>query len=191
MKHFTYRENPRGKAILGMQIIWIGRDASLKYGDPANKIPKKRLPVYAQSLAEKLFHIGGDRIALVAEDDGIVDPGDLSKAGKLVEVSRTTLRKGAPNECHHNSLRLWKTCPKYRFATGYALSDDGIWRRHSWLLNGTQTTIIETTEKRAAYFGFVYPPLADVREAIRKPGTEDVPGMPFAKLAEAMFKVDD
>ena len=45
--------------------------------------------------------------------------------------------------------------------TGYALSDDGMWRQHSWCICDAgeeyieDSIIIETTEKRLAYFGFI------------------------------------
>ncbi|MDR3674477.1 MAG: hypothetical protein P4N24_03235 [Acidobacteriota bacterium] len=59
--------------------------------------------------------------------------------------------------CHENVAAVWKA---RRFeiiaiATGYALSDDGLWRRHSWgiLRNG----VLETTEARLQYFGIVLP----------------------------------
>ena len=35
--------------------------------------------------------------------------------------------------------------------TGYALSDDGLWRSHSWVL--TKKRIIETTVSRVKYLG--------------------------------------
>jgi hypothetical protein len=38
-------------------------------------------------------------------------------------------------------------------ATGYALSDDGLWRQHSWGMR--RDAIIETTEARVLYFGFL------------------------------------
>lgn len=46
---------------------------------------------------------------------------------------------------------------EFAIAPGYALSIDGMWRQHSWMmLRGARSVkIIETTEKRVAYFGFV------------------------------------
>ena len=41
--------------------------------------------------------------------------------------------------------------------TGYALSADGIWRQHSWLVafdNEDYPYIVETTEERISYYGF-------------------------------------
>ena len=41
--------------------------------------------------------------------------------------------------------------------TGYALSDDGLWRQHSWLIAkpGRRWTVIETTCRRLLYYGVV------------------------------------
>jgi len=43
---------------------------------------------------------------------------------------------------------------KYQMVTGYALSEDGVWRNHSWLLLNN-TKVVETTESRIKYFGVV------------------------------------
>jgi hypothetical protein len=60
------------------------------------------------------------------------------------------------NSCHQNVASIWKT---RRFgivgvATGYALSDDGLWRQHTWgiLRNG----VLETTKERTKYFGILH-----------------------------------
>jgi hypothetical protein len=38
-------------------------------------------------------------------------------------------------------------------ATGYALSDDGLWRQHSW--DVLRDGILETTKARQKYFGIL------------------------------------
>ncbi len=38
--------------------------------------------------------------------------------------------------------------------TGYALSRDGVWRQHSWCYTDNGV-VVETTEKRVQYFGYV------------------------------------
>jgi hypothetical protein len=59
------------------------------------------------------------------------------------------------SSCHQNVASLWRG-RKFGIvgiATGYALSEDGLWRQHSWgvLRDG----VLETTETRAKYFGIV------------------------------------
>ena len=52
-------------------------------------------------------------------------------------------------------------CNAYRLVTGYALSDDGLWRQHSWVMD--DQVIYETTVKRTQYYGFVLDPAEAVR----------------------------
>ena len=80
--------------------------------------------------------------------------------GRLWYRNSSSLIKGEPGQCHRNSCELWELNHKdhdVSIVTGYALSNDGMWRQHSWLVRRIDNTehIIETTEKRIAYFGFV------------------------------------
>jgi hypothetical protein len=54
--------------------------------------------------------------------------------------------------CHGNSCELMGKGIG-QVANGFALSDDGLWRIHSWVV--TKTGVIETTTKRVGYFGVV------------------------------------
>lgn len=68
------------------------------------------------------------------------------------------MRKGQDCQCHYNSARLWyKNKDRCFIATGYALSEDGLWRCHSWVVQPMARTVRvwETTVKRVAYFGVV------------------------------------
>lgn len=65
------------------------------------------------------------------------------------------LKRGKSSMCHQNIASSWKA---RRFgiigiATGYALSEDGLWRQHSWGL--LRDGILETTELRVKYFGIL------------------------------------
>jgi hypothetical protein len=69
---------------------------------------------------------------------------------------------GKPCDCHRNSCDLWeanRNNPDIRvhIATGYALTKDGMWRQHSWVvwIKARSVKIVETTTPRIAYFGFV------------------------------------
>ena len=58
------------------------------------------------------------------------------------------------SRCHSNCAHIWNCKPKeYKIVTGWALSDDGIWRQHTWLLRSK--AIVETTSPREKYYGFV------------------------------------
>jgi len=61
-----------------------------------------------------------------------------------------------PSRCHANSGFLWDANrDKLELCTGYALSEDGLWRQHSWCWWPAQRKVVETTERRKAYVGFV------------------------------------
>ena len=69
---------------------------------------------------------------------------------------------GRANKCHSNSANLWENNRHdhdVRICTGYALSKDGLWRQHTWLVHYYKTAtqnrvrVIETTCKRVAYYG--------------------------------------
>jgi len=74
--------------------------------------------------------------------------------GKLWTGYNIKIISGTPNNCHGNVAELWRKNPKrYHIATGWALSEDGLWRQHSWIIDGR--TVIETITPREKYFGFV------------------------------------
>ncbi|MGD0995656.1 MAG: hypothetical protein ABR909_09050 [Candidatus Bathyarchaeia archaeon] len=100
-------------------------------------------------LQDRLLSLGGDWVALEPEPDldSLLDKGRLIKG-------RVILKRISPHNCHKNCCELWEKNPKTcRIATGWALSSDGIWRQHTWLLKGK--AIIETTEPRTLYYGIV------------------------------------
>lgn len=77
---------------------------------------------------------------------------------------KSKMQKGQPCQCHRNVSRIYDARVEENdvvICTGFALTDDGMWRAHSWLLQRyltrqgkIKTRIIETTAKRIAYFGF-------------------------------------
>jgi hypothetical protein len=73
---------------------------------------------------------------------------------------RCRLIRGERNQCHANAGKLWENSRgqlPIAIVTGYALSDDGLWRQHSWLIAkpGRRWTVIETTCRRLLYYGVV------------------------------------
>jgi hypothetical protein len=59
-------------------------------------------------------------------------------------------------ECHSDaSLPFYRTGGSLSIATGYALSEDGVWYRHSWGMDPQSGRVIETTLHRIRYFGYV------------------------------------
>lgn len=68
---------------------------------------------------------------------------------------RSKTMRGEPSRCHSNSAACWDENRELcRVCTGYALSKDGMWRQHSWVYTNNGV-VVETTEKRVAYFGYV------------------------------------
>ena len=99
-------------------------------------------------LQDKLLSLGGDWVALEPECDllAILNRGQLFNG-------RVVFKKMAPHGCHRNCCEVWAERPRiYKIAIGWALSDDGIWRQHTWITKGR--AIIETTEPRSLYYGF-------------------------------------
>ena len=99
-------------------------------------------------LQDKLLSLGGDWVALEPECDlmAILNRGQLFKG-------RVIFKKMAPHDCHRNCCKVWAERPRiYNIATGWALSDDGVWRQHTWITKGR--AIIETNEPRSLYYGF-------------------------------------
>ncbi len=61
---------------------------------------------------------------------------------------------GKPTYCHDNVIAKWKKNKKrYTMVTGYGLSNDGLWRQHSWLIDTKNTILLETTVARILYYG--------------------------------------
>ena len=105
-----------------------------------------------KQLKSILLRIGGEFLVAPPKPDS--DIPSLLQAG-FVTSGPITLKIMKSSSCHQNVAALWnhKKAGIVALATGYALSDDGLWRQHSWgiLRNG----ILETTQPRTKYFGLV------------------------------------
>jgi hypothetical protein len=113
-------------------------------------------------LNEKLVAIGGDLLVLLPAGWG--PPPEFqqpwirwqSDSGQLIDVPITIKRK-TKSGCHQNVATIWRR-KQYGIAaigSSYALSDDGLWRDHTWgiLHDGG---ILETTMPRKRYFGLIH-----------------------------------
>jgi hypothetical protein len=107
------------------------------------------------TLRAKLLGIGGAEIVALPLTMGIDPFVPLLEIWGQVMERPVTYRRMEPSQCHLNVARLWEERKKgsrlIGVGTGYALSDDGLWRGHSWGLN--KRGIIETTVSRVKYFG--------------------------------------
>jgi hypothetical protein len=107
------------------------------------------------SLKAKLFAIGGNKIS----PQPCPFVSEIASHGVLVELP-VKLRQMDGNRCHHNVASLWEQRKKHSrlkaIATGYALSEDGMWRWHTWGLAAThilETTVVMLQLVRLQYFG--------------------------------------
>ena len=92
----------------------------------------------------------GSMIAPVSESDIDI----ILSNGKVMEYP-ITMKRMKRSSCHDNVYHLTTKSPVLQPYTGWALSDDGVWRQHSWAFDPRNETIIETTEPRELYFGIL------------------------------------
>jgi hypothetical protein len=116
---------------------------------------QETVPVPLFPLEQKLLTVGGTRMVYRYEPD-------LKRLLKNAVVfdECAELIPGTPHTCHSNVAHYWNENKEIlAIATGYALSEDGLWRQHSWLLRknvmAKQCPLLETTVKREKYFGII------------------------------------
>lgn len=110
-------------------------------------------------LRDILLSFGGEVVCFAYTEPDLMD---ILQYGQLWHGYGAVMRRGAMSRCHQNAGSLAAKSKGQIYACkGYALSDDGMWRQHSWCIEKDQETgaprIIETTEPRVLYFGFVKP----------------------------------
>lgn len=106
-------------------------------------------------LKKRLLSIAGESTCLPIQE---VDIDDILSRGQIWYGDKCKMKTGNPCQCHSNSAYYWdKHYKNTRIATGYALTEDGMWRAHTWVIEkgSKSNTVIETTVKRILYFGFV------------------------------------
>jgi hypothetical protein len=82
--------------------------------------------------------------------------GELLDRGRYFPGARALMCRGEPSGCHANAAMMFvKSRGEARMACGYALSDDGLWRQHSWGIDSEDGRILETTDQRVRYYGYV------------------------------------
>lgn len=105
--------------------------------------------------------IANDFLSSIVEGTHIVaHPSDQEEIGNLIKFDTIKIDipfdheikiiKMKQSRCHDNSLLLATADKKIIMHSGYALSDDGLWRHHSWCMD-EHGNIIETTVRRLIY----------------------------------------
>ncbi len=109
-------------------------------------------------LHRRLLDIGGVETCFPGYEEDI---DNILEYGQTWDDLTTRLKRGEPSHCHYNAANLWynnrnSETFKLIICTGYALSNDGVWRQHSWLIQAKPraNVLIETTVPRIAYHGF-------------------------------------
>jgi hypothetical protein len=100
-------------------------------------------------LRKILLNIGGEEVVFYFPEPFLVT---LLEFGEKFFRGDARLVVGRDNLCHNNSKYLSMKYNTYKLYHGYALSDDGLWRQHSWCLTKTGN-VIETTDIREIYYG--------------------------------------
>jgi hypothetical protein len=111
-------------------------------------------------LERRLLDLGGTLALLFLPDPHV---GELLDRGRCFPGAGALMCRGVPSACHANSAMMFvRSRGAVRIASGYALSPDGLWRQHSWGVDARDGRVLETTERRVRYYGFVleYPEAA-------------------------------
>lgn len=118
--------------------------------DGRRKFFIKKHPNY-KKLEKLLFKIGGYRLIYEPEMDEIFCDALLTK-GKLVKGEVIVIGdEETIGRCHDTASALSKMLPA-TWIEGYALTEDGYWRHHSWLKH--KKDYLEVTPMgRLRYFG--------------------------------------
>ena len=117
------------------------------------QIKTKSERVSLKQLKSKLLTLGGERFQVdwfLNEQLPPMVRTVLYHYGEAIEPSNVKYIKMESGQCHAHCETLSQK-HGWDWFTGFALSRDGIWRVHSFCLDGTE--IIETTESRVRYFG--------------------------------------
>lgn len=126
---------------------WKARWASSPF-NPAIWSHEAVAATRALELRDRLVALGGWAVCM--RDPRLASV--LLAEGSDVPGADAEMRLGDPGRCHDNSATLVRHDPSLVCHYGYALSDDGMWREHSWCVK-PDGGIIETTAERVAYFG--------------------------------------
>jgi hypothetical protein len=134
--------------------------------DDLLRLYRARVAAYDVDEAFRADWSGWCRTLLAHGGDLVVPPRDpepnLAELRSAATPATGAVRHvdGDASECHGNTAALWIRAEADAIGTGYALSDDGLWRQHSWGVDA-DGTVVETTERRVAYVGVVLTDPAD------------------------------
>lgn len=131
--------------------------------------------------------LGNGGIELVAPPRLDSDVPNLLDCGAVIEGT-TVCHILDESGCHENVAELWRegVLNLTAIGTGYALSEDGLWRQHSWGIRPGE--IIETTEERVKYFGRLL--TGSEADAFAEANQGDPEERRWSRLPEIWFRLD-
>lgn len=103
-----------------------------------------------EALKHKLLSVGGQAVIFMGKID---EYEDLLEMGEFASGENVKMWKLSGSRCHQNVEYIVRRWPHFKGFIGYALSNDGAWRYHSWAYDPVRNCIRETTELRLMYFG--------------------------------------
>lgn len=109
-------------------------------------------------LKARLLDFAGEAVCLPGYEE---DLENILEYGQFWLGYNAEMMRGEACQCHANSARIWEqNNERTTICTGYALSVDGMWRQHSWLIHRKPRSnkIVETTRPRILYYGFALTP---------------------------------
>lgn len=136
---------------------WKARIASLWWGSSFDEqsiaTEQKERVLSHRELIRIILGFAGEEVCMAMPEP---DLEELKLRGVFLYGNTARLKKMKASACHWNCAALFLAEPeKMLLMTGYALSIDGCWRQHSWCIDLTSGTPVETTTCRIGYFGFV------------------------------------
>lgn len=142
----------RAEGEVGVKVLYPDRDRIIRRSVPLHLLPLERLLLNrAQDYGQK-----AERMVYRGEE---WDLEQLLARGQVFS-GPVAMREGEPGQAHSNAAQLWADHrEQFSLVTGYGLSEDGLWRQHSWILRTNprphEPLLIETTVARVLYFGYV------------------------------------
>lgn len=106
-----------------------------------------------RELIKMILAFGGEEVCMPIFEE---DYQRIKDRGIFLYGNKAEFVKGNPSQCHANSAEIWyENQERFGLMTGYALSSDGMWRQHSWCVIIDNGIVLESTEPRVGYFGFL------------------------------------
>lgn len=148
---------PRWKSLTRPHLVTAEGERYLRDQRLRNPNP----PKWQQDISAILLGLAGDHVTFPSFEE---DFKPIMSRGKPMPGRGSQFVRMQPNQCHRNASVFFQNAEevepgRFQIATGYALTwhdnGTGIWVQHTWLWDTKFDRVIETTQKRACYFGFI------------------------------------